>query len=77
MNIFLLTIGTVMFLISYLWVGVDAIRNDPSYGKWAFFSGIYRINYCKTNWGRTKIPCSGSILGLVLVLVGILTTMSS
>ena len=72
MNILLLTIGAAVFLISYVWVGIDAVKNDPSYGKWAFFSGIYRINYCRANWSRTKLPCLGGILGLVLVLVGLL-----
>jgi hypothetical protein len=76
MNIFLLTIGAVMFLTGYVWVGVDALRNDPSYGKWSFFSGLYRLNYCKANWNRTRIPFLGGILGLVLIVVGLLIPMS-
>jgi hypothetical protein len=70
--ILLLSIGAFLFLVGYFWVGFHALRNDPGYGKWAFLSGVYRINYCRGNWSRTKIPCSATILGMVLILVGIL-----
>lgn len=72
MGILVLTIGAVSFLVGYLWIGFDALKNDPGYGKWAFLSGVYRINYCKANWHRTWIPCSTTILGMVMILMGIL-----
>jgi hypothetical protein len=72
MEFVLLTIGTALFLIGYVWTGYDAVKHDPGYGKWAFFSGVYRINYCRANWNRTMIPCSATVLGMVLILAGIL-----
>jgi hypothetical protein len=71
-KILILTIGASMFLCGYIWIGFDALRNDPGYGKWAFLSGVYRVNYCKANWNRTWLPCSGTVLGMLLILVGIL-----
>jgi len=71
-ELLLLTIGAFLFLVGYFWVGFHALRNDPGYGKWAFLSGVYRINYCRANWSRTKIPCSATILGMVLILIGII-----
>ena len=70
--IILLTIGAALFLIGYIWVGWDAVKHDPGYGKYAFLSGVYRFNYCRANWHRTKIPCSATILGMVLILIGII-----
>jgi len=71
-ELLLLTIGAFLFLVGYFWVGFHALRNDPGYGKWAFLSGVYRINYCRANWNRTMIPCSATILGMVLILIGVL-----
>jgi hypothetical protein len=70
--VLLLTIGSFLFLVGYFWIGFHALRNDPGYGKWAFLSGVYRINYCRGNWSRTKIPCSATILGMILILIGII-----
>jgi hypothetical protein len=72
MEFVFLTIGAAMFLIGYIWTGIIAFRTDREYGKWAFLSGVYRINFCKANWDRTKIPCSATILGMVLILIGVI-----
>ncbi|MBN2240815.1 MAG: hypothetical protein JW712_13660 [Dehalococcoidales bacterium] len=72
MGILILTIGALVFMIGYVWTGLDAMKYDPEYGKWAFLSGVYRFNYCRANWNRTSIPCSMTVLGLILILVGIL-----
>lgn len=72
MEFFVLTIGTIMFIAGYLWTGFDALKHDPEYGKWAFLSGMYRVNYCRANWHRTKLPCSMTILGLLLFFIGMI-----
>jgi hypothetical protein len=71
-ELWILTIGAFLFLVGYFWIGFHALKNDPGYGKWAFLSGVYRINYCRGNWSRTKIPCSATILGMVLILIGVI-----
>lgn len=71
-EIYFLTIGAAIFLIGYFWTSFIALKVDPGYGKWSFLSGVYRINFCKANWSRTKIPCSATILGMVLILIGII-----
>jgi hypothetical protein len=72
MNVYLVTIGAAMFLSGYVWIGLLALKNDPEYGKWAFLSGVYRMNFCKANWGMTMFPCLATIVGMLLILIGIL-----
>ena len=70
MELILLTMGAFIFLVGYFWTGFHAVKNDPGYGKWAFMSIVYRVNYCRVNWNRTKIPCSLTIIGLVVFFIG-------
>ncbi len=72
MGMYLLTIGATMFLCGYIWIGIVALKNDPVNGKWAFLSGMYRINYCKANWDKMKFPCLSTIIGMLLIFIGII-----
>ena len=72
MDILILTIGTTIFLVSYLWIGVDALRHDPQNGKWAFLSGVYRAQYSRASWRKNGLPYTISVIGMLMILIGIL-----